>query len=597
MTYEKTIMLVVLAVALVAFVREWVPMGLTALAAPLILVVTGVLEPANLWSKASDTTVIAVGAMFVIAGAVSRTGALGFLAAVFERQASRGHRRTLTFLMLIVAALSAVTNNTAVVLVFLPVVLGMCERIEHPPSRYLIPLSYASIFGGMTTLIGTSTNILVAEQGAKAVAHIDGGHSFNPGLWDFAPVGVAFVITGITYMVLVGHRLLPNRVALSMTLSRGTLRDYVTEAEILPGSSLAGHTLDDLKARLPGVRLLQMIRDGVLLVPRSDLKLRVADVLLVKGKAGELLDLSHEGYAALLSGIEPDDVETRAVDTTLAELIIPPRSRVIGRRIDRIGLRARHGISVVAVQRHGHHLRQKVGALVVEPADMLLVQGSVERLRSLRDSDDFILVEGIEHKPALRGRAPVALAGLGVFVLLAAGGWLDIATSAALVATGLVLARCLTLQEAFGSVDWGVLAVLFGSLALGDAVEQVGLASDAAEGMGALFNDLGPLAALAAFYIITTILTDTISNGAAAALMVPVVVRGAAWFEVSPEPFLMTVAFAASAAFLSPMGYQTNLLVYGPGGYRFRDFLVVGLPLRLAFWALAVVLVPIFHPF
>ena len=597
MTLEKTITVVVLVLAVAAFIREWVPMGLTALAAPLLLVVAGVLEPAVLWSKTSDTTVIAVGAMFVIAGAVSRTGALGFLAAVFERQASRGHRRTLTLMMLIVAVLSAVTNNTTVVLVFLPIVLGMCERLKHAPSRYLIPLSYASIFGGMTTLIGTSTNILVAEQGARAVARLDGERSFDPGLWDFAPVGLLFVVTGIAYMVLVGHRLLPNRAALSMTLGRGTLREYVTEAEIMPGSSLSGDTLADLTTRLPGLRLLQVIRDGVLHVPRNDLRLRVADVLLVKGKANELLDLGQEGHAALLPGIEPDDVEARAVNATLAELIVPPRSRVIGRRIDRIGLRARHGISVVAIQRHGQHLRQKVGALVVEPADMLLVQGSVERLRSLRDSDDFILVEGVEHKPALRGRAPVALAGLGAFVVLAAGGWFDVGTSAALVATGLVFARCLTLQEAFASVDWGVLAVLFGSLALGDAVEQVGLARDAGEGVGALVGDLGPLAALAAFYLITTLLTDTISNGSAAALMVPVVVRGAAFFDVSPEPFLMAVAFAASAAFLSPVGYQTNLLVYGPGGYRFRDFLVVGLPLRLVFWILAVVFVPIFHPF
>ena len=549
-----------------------------------------------MWSGLANPAVIAVGAMFVISEALSRTGALGFLGNMLGELGRRGRRRILGAMMVSAAILSAFVNNTTVVLVGLPIVLAMCERLDHPPSRYLIPLSYASIAGGMMTLIGTSTNVIVAEAGGEAVARYLPKHVFEPGMWSFFPMGVIFVVVGVVYMAYVGVRLLPDRVALSMTLSRGIPKDYVTEAEVLADSSLVGRTLADLRARHPGLRILQLIRDDVIRVPQPQLELEVGDVLLVKGGAAEIMDLQTITGAALLPEIESGELRLRQVDSTLAEVIVPPSSRWIGRPVSEVGFRARYGVSVMAVQRHGHHIRQKVGELPVEPADILLVQGTVASLRNLRASDNLILIEGVGREVKIRRRAPLALGGLLLFVGLVSSGFMTIDVAAVFTATALVVSRCLTLQEAFDAIDWNVIFMLAGALALGAAMDKVGLAKDAATGILDTLGTQNPWILVGVLYIVTATLTDFLSNQAAAALMIPIVVRASEKLDFNPQTLLYTVAFAASAAFMTPMGYQTNLLVYSPGGYRFRDFMTAGAPLRLLFWILATLLIPVFYP-
>lgn len=598
LTADQVITLLVLAVTLVALVREWLPMGMVGVLAPLTLVVTGVIQPGTMWSGLANSAVITVAAMFVVSAAVSRTGALGFVGDRLAAMGATGERRLALMLMLPVALLSAFINNTTVVLVFIPLVLGLCERLQKAPSSFMIPLSFASIFGGMATLIGTSTNIIVANEGAATVerAYSD-GTVFDPGMWTFSPMGVVFLVAGLAYMALVGTRMLPVRVALPLSLERGRPREYVTEVEIPEHSSLVGKPLGEFVRRFDEVRVLQLIRGDVIRTPQKDEGLRAGDVLLVKGPPGRIVELDSHTRDTQISGAGGEDVRARTVDATLAEVIIPPGSRWVGRTVSDIGFRARYNVSVMAVQRHGHHIRQKVGGLRVEPSDVVLVQGSVDSLRQLRRSDNLILVEGVGRRVKLKRRAPVALAGLALFVLIASMGWLDTATAGVLIASLLVLGRCLTLQEAFDAVDWNVMFILAGSLVLGRAVHACGLDSVAADGLHDLLGGLGPGWALAVFFGVTAFLTDAVSNGAAAALMIPVVVESALRHGVDPEPFLMAVAFGASAAFLTPYGYQTNLLVYSPGGYRFRDFVAVGLPLRLLFWVLAALLLPVFHPF
>lgn len=589
MDFEKAATLIVLALAVLALLREWLPIGLVAVLAPLSLVLMKVIAPETMWQGLSHPAVVAVGGMFVVSAAVSRTGAVTFLGDGLSRLAESGRRRIVGAMMVVVAVMSAFVNNTTVVLVCLPVVLAMCERMDHPPSRYLIPLSFASIFGGMMTLVGTSTNLVVAEVGRKA------DQSFGPGMWDFFPVGVMFVVVGIAYMITVGLKLMPDRVALSMTLSRGIPTEYVTEAEILEGSALVGRTLGEVAEKYQ-LRVLQLVRNDVIEVPAKDIRLDHGDVLLVKGGASQIIDLSTGAGTALLPGVDEADMRARRVGMTLAEVIVPPSSRWIDRRVDEIGFRTRYGLSVIAVQRHGHHVRQKVGELRVEPADMLLVQGSVESLRNLRASENLILVEGVQEHVKVRTKAPLALAILFGFVALISSGVTDIATGAVAAASAMVLSRCITLQQAFAAPDWNVLFLLAGFLGMGVAMQEVELAGDAAHGLITLLDGMPPWVVIGVIYLFVAFVSDVLSNQATAALMVPIVVETAKLFEWRSEPFLMAVAFAASAAFLTPVGYQTNLLVYAPGGYRFRDFIVVGLPLRVIFAIIAAAAIPWVYP-
>ena len=585
----KAVTLVVLGLAVLGLLREWLPVGLIAILAPLTLVLTGVMEAKDMWAGLAHPAVVAVAGMFVVSVGVSRTGAVAFLGDGLSRIAESGRRRIVAVMMIVVAIMSAFVNNTTVVLVCLPVVLAMCDRMDHPPSRYLIPLSFASIFGGMMTLVGTSTNLVVAEVGRFHAP------DFAPGMWDFFPVGVLFVIAGVLYMVFVGLRLLPDRVALSMTLSRGIPTEYITEAEILEGSGLAGRTLGEVAEKYQ-LRVLQLVRNDVIEVPAKEIELREGDVLLVKGGASQIIDLSSGAGTALLPGVEEADVRARRVGMTLAEVIVPPSSRWIDRPVSEIGFRNRYGVSVIAVQRHGHHVRQKVGDLRVEPADMLLVQGSVESLRNLRASENLILVEGVQEEVPERTKAPIALVILFGFVGLISFGLTDIATGAVVAAAAMVLTRCITLQQAYAAPDWNVLFLLAGFLGIGKAMDSVGLASDAAQGLIGILDGAAPWVVIGVIYLFVAFVSDVLSNQATAALMIPIVVKAAALFGWRPEPFLMAVAFAASAAFLTPVGYQTNLIVYAPGGYRFKDFIRVGLPLRLIFAVIAAAAIPWVYP-
>lgn len=577
--------LLVLIATTVLLVTEVLPLGIVSLLGPVVLVLCGVLDASELWEGLANPAVVAIAAMFVVSAGISRTSALGFLGDGLATVAARGPRYVLVVMMSAVAIISAFTNNTTVVLVGLPVLLGVCEKAKQAPSRFLIPLSFASIFGGMMTLVGTSTNVVVAGLAPPDV---------TLGMWKFLPMGVVFVIVGVIYMVFVGVRLLPDRMALSMTLSRGVPTEYVTEAEIGEGSAFIGKTLEEV-AKRNEVQILELVRGGIIEMPRPDVVLEAGDVLILKAAPGQIVDLSRAGATIAPTGDDPH-VKTRDVDMTLAEVIVPPGSRWIDRRVSDIGFRYRYGVSVMALQRHGHHLRQKVGDVFVEPADMLLVQGTVESLRNLRASENLILIEGVEENVPRRAKAPVALLVLLAFVLLVSLTDLGLATCAITCAMAMVLSRCLTAQQAYSSLDFNVLLPLVGFLALSTALEKTGLAQSAASGMMSLLHDQPMWLIIAVVYAVTAFASDILSNAAVAALMVRIVVPAAALLGVDVTMLLMTVAFAASAAFLTPVGYQTNLLVYGPGGYRFGDFMRVGIPLRFIFIALAAVFIPIFYP-
>ena len=589
-----TLAIVVATLACLLF--EVLPIGLVAVMAPLVLVLAtelfglDILTGTELWAGLGHPAVVAVGGMFVVSHALSRTGALNFVGEALANVASRGRRRILVLIITLTVFLSGVVNNTTVVLVFLPVILGMCEKMNQPPSRYLIPLSFASIMGGMTTLLGTTTNLIVAEAGRKAVLDVFGEPLFDVGMWDFLPMGLVFVLAGAIYLVFAAPRLLPDRHALNMTLSRGIPSEYVTEVALKKDSDLLGKTIKEVASRLE-LRVLQLIRGGVVLPPAPDVKLELDDVFLAKGTPSAIMDLTNSG--TVMPNLQRGGVQARQVDMTLAEVIVPPGSRWIGHPVGDIGFRARYGVAVVALQRHGDHLREQVGNVRVEPADMLLVQGQVESLRNLRASENLILIEGVARQVKRRSHGPRALGVLFIFVGLISTGLLDIPTGAVLAAGLMIITRCLTIQDAYRAVDWDVILLLAGFLGLGKAMENVGLASDIAHGFVAAVGDAPMWLVIGALYALTSFASDVLSNTATAALMVPVVVKAAELLHMHPGALLMTVAYGASASFLTPVGYQTNLLVFAPGGYRFKDFIRIGLPLRLIYCVLAAALIPV----
>jgi di/tricarboxylate transporter len=502
---------------------------------------------------------------------------------------AKGKIRFFLLLMVTVAVLSAFMNNTPVVVVFLPVVLRVAHSSGIPASKLLMPLSFVSILGGVCTLIGTSVNIVVSDFAAE-----HGPGKFE--MFELTKVGVIAAAVGIVYLLVVGMRLLPVRTTVADAVS-GRPTEYLTEVALESGSSLVGKTLGDtLSAPGSGIRVLEVIRESIILVPEPELALEGGDLLLIKGSPDELYNLQQSRRATLVPELE-EGGGARAVEASLAEVVITPDSRLNGRRIGDVAFRDRYGVSVFAVQRHGIHIREKLRNIVMRVGDMLLVQGSSEALRKLTSAEAFLLLMGVQSTIQRKHKAPIAV-GVGLLtIFLISREILSPEVAALFGASLMVLTRCITIKEAYDSLNLQVLMLLAGMLALGAAMHETGAARFVADRVVGLTADYGPFWALAGIYVTTMLLTEAVTNAATAALMCPIAMSTAAGLEVNAMPFLVAVCFAASFSFITPVGYQTNTLVYGPGGYRFSDYFRVGLPLSLILGTVTLMLIPVFWPF
>lgn len=586
-------LLTLLAIALVlsGAVLRSVSLDAVSLLAVALLVLGGVLEPTQALAGFGNTTLIIVGAMFVLADALQRTGAAQGIVHLVERSAKGGQRRLLLALLPIVMLMSAFMNNTGVVVLLLPLLITAGRQVGVGPSRLLLPLSYASITGGTLTLVGTTTTLLV--DGIVRQAGLPG-----LGFFEILPIGAVLCAMSLGYLTLAGPPLLPDRVALATGMAPEPTREYLTEVFLKDRSPLVGRRLSEFPRLCASVRFLQLVRgEETHFPPFLDEELQADDMLVAKGAPEEIVALLQRPG---MDGPQAPDAGSRVlgVDLALAEFMVAPHSRLDHQTLAESRLRDRFGVTVLAVMRRGAHLRQNLGALRLRIGDVLLVQGSDEEIgRLARNEHDMVLLGGAPPPARAAHKAPLAIACVGGALLLSAAGVIPLSVAVLLAAVLLVAGGCLTGSQAYLSIDLRILVVLGCMLGVGLAASETGLAARVAEALVAFADRWGPRGILAAIYLTTALLTEVVTNAGTAAIMVPIAISAAQGAGVSHRPFVLAVAVAASCSFLTPIGYQTNLLVYGPGGYRLQDYLRLGTPLVMIFWGLCTWLIPIFYPF
>ena len=590
---ETLIVSAILLLALVLFVTELVPIDLTALLVVGLLILTQVLTPAEGFSGFSHPAPVTVAAMLVLSTGLIRTGAVAKLGQKVSALGGSSEVSQLAVIFPVVALLSAFISNTAAVAMFLPLVLNIAREKKLSPSKLLLPLSYAAILGGACTYIGTSTNIIVGTIFAA------GPHPPLQ-MFEFSGLGLVLLTLGAVYMLAIGQRNLPYRPTEASLTEGYRLREYLTELVIRSDSPLLDKTLRETDfSQMLDIEVLEIQRGRQKLrLFLQEIRLKSDDILIVKGNLENILKIRDTEGVDILAEAKLSDRDLKSEDITLAEAVISPDSSLIGRTLKEANFRQRYQATALAIRRHASQIRDKLGRVRLRMGDMLLVQVRKEVLGNLRQDSDFLLIlEESQSSDFRLSKLPIAvLIFLGV-IAAAASQKLPIELAALFGALLMVFTRCITLREAYRAVDWRIVILIGGTLSLGTAMEKTGTATAIAENLVAWSGTLGPVALIAVLYLVTMGMTEIMSNNATAALLTPIAISIAHHGGWDPRPFAFCVAFAASCSFLTPIGYQTNTMVYGPGGYRFTDYFKVGAWLSLISWLTATLLIPHIWPF
>jgi di/tricarboxylate transporter len=587
------VLTLILVAMLAGFVLERFPVDVTAILALAALLLFDLVTPEEAVAGFSNPAVVTVMMLFILSEALTQSGAIAGLGHRIVRMARGVQTRASALLMLVTGALSAFVTNTATVSIMMPVSLGIARQFKVAPSKLLIPLSYAAIFGGTCTLIGTSTNILVGSLAED--------YDVAPfTMFEFFLLGGIIFAVGIAYNLLVAPRLLSDRPTMESLTQKYQMGSYLTELRIGGRSDMRARNLEEQRiGERFDVSILEIQREGERITDGiKRVALAEGDVLIVRGRMDEILAFREQCGLLLLTDVKLDDDALEDESNVLVEVQLLPRSDLLYANLKEIDFRRRFGCFVLALNRVGHPLAHaRLGTIALQPWDTLLVFGPRARIEALAGSRDFNLVQELAVRLRLARRWWVAAAVIPAVVVLAALGVMSLVKGAIIGVAVLLATRTLRIRQAYQAVDWSVIFLLAALIPMGTALENTGLAKDVAEALVGLGDGLGPWAVLSLILLATSILTEGITNVSAAVLMVPVSVSIAASLGVDPKPFLMAVAFGASMSFATPTGYQTNTMVYGPGGYRFTDYVKAGLPLNLMFWLLASLMIPVIWPY
>jgi di/tricarboxylate transporter len=581
----------ILGITLYLLISEKLPVDLTAIGIMAALMVTGILTPAEAVAGFSNPAVLTVGAMFLISQAMIRTGAVGYIGQAVTHWTQGKTWVAMLLVLLIAAVASAFINNTPVVVLFIPVVLSLSCRVGISPAKYLIPLSYASILAGTCTLIGTSTNIIVSDLAA------DYGYA-RFGMFELAKVGLPIALVGLLMIFLMAPRLMPDLLNPTCELENDQQRRYLAELVVSKGSALNGLSpCEHLMGKYPDIEVLELIRDSQIFHPcRDDVTMTAGDLLLVKGTPNALMHVLDQNVVAL--PISQDSMRIDGSNTAMVvELIITPQSSMVGRQLKNTHLVHNNKLHVVAVERSGlHYSENQLQDIRLKMGDILLVWCHEQELTQLRGRSDWIVAEDVHQEIEYKRKAPLAGMIFSALVIAASTGMADIMVCAFAAVFLMLATGCLPLREAYRALQGNVLLLIAGTIALGTAMDKTGTSQYFAHLFLQVMEGWSPNLILGGIILLTSISTQLLSNNATAVLLLPISISTALGLGVNPKPFIMAVCFGASACFATPIGYQTNLLVYGPGGYRFSDYFKLGIPLNLLVLFLGTLLIPVFWP-
>ena len=588
--------LTVLVVALVAFVAEWLPVDLTALCVAIVLILLGLVTPEEGIAGFSNSATVTVMAMFVLSAGITRTGVIQVIRDRLLVWGGKNPHQQVFVLGALVGPISAFINNTAVVAIFLPIVEDWCKKQKISPSKLLIPLSYATVLAGMITVVGTSTNILASGISAKL-----GYGEFS--LFQFTALGVVTFLAGLIYLTIFAPKLLPDRKSSTGEFLEDDYgsKVYLSEVIISPRSNLIGQTLSQSGLqRKFNFDVLELIRNKVhLSQPLADKVLNAGDILIVHSSREELLKIKDERGLEIFADVKfhKEDIESTITtgEEKLAEVLILSNSRLIGTTLKDLKFRQRYNATVLAIRRGSELLQGRLGKIPLKFGDLLLVQGPKQSFVGLQTTRELLVLEEKEIESLRQDKGIIALMITLLVIIIAAFDIQPILVTSLVGVVLMVITGCLKPGEVYGSIRWDIIFLLAGLIPLGTAMDNSGTTKWLADNLVAIGGNLSGFWILVFFYLITSVLTEILSNNAAVVLMIPVAVEVAKTLGLNPLAFMYAVTFAASNSYLTPIGYQTNTMVYAPGGYKFLDFTRLGAPLNLILTILTPSLIVLFY--
>lgn len=567
----------ILLATLYLLVTEKISVALTAIGIIVLLVVSKILTPQEAVAGFANPAVITVGAMFVVSKGMMRTGGVEFLSRRVISLTRGNTTLALAIILVSVAVASAFINNTPVVILFIPVIMTMCCQFGLSPSTFLIPISYASILAGTCTLIGTSTNIIISDLSAAS--------GYAPiSMFELSIVGVPIAVVGICFLLFAAPRILPRLANPVCQMQDGEHRNYLAELQIPENSALIGSSPADIfQQKYPSINILELISKSHIYRPERDRKtISAQDILLVKGSLNDLVDILHREEVELPSSEKGLTLGAQKDAPIVVELIIPPHSPLCNQRLHGTDIAKDPEVHIIAVKRSNLHISEhQIQDVLLKNGDVLLIWCTDSKLETIRTNADYIVIEDVYEELVHKRKAAWSIINFAGMVGTATLGLADIMTCALTAAFLMIITGCLQMRDAYKALQGEVLLLIAGTIALGAAMQKTGASQLYAEAFLNFFSGFSPNIILGAIILLTSISTQILSNNATAVLLLPIAISTAIGIGVDPKPFIIGVCFGASACFATPVGYQTNLLVYGPGGYSFRDYLKLGIPLNI----------------